>query len=133
MIIDSSAIIAILQKEDECDAMSLAIHEADILLISTATVIEATTVMMNRLEQEGIDAVFELLTTAGAEIVPLTEQQMKAAITAMQTYGKGRHKASLNYGDCITYALAKSTSLPLLFKGNDFIHTDLDLITPESS
>ena len=128
MIVDSSALIAVLQKEDDGDALALAMHEADIRQISTATVIETATVMMNRLEQPGIDALFALLSAARIEIVPLTEQQMRAAIKAMQVFGKGRHKAGLNYGDCITYALAKTTGQALLFKGEDFVHTDLDLV-----
>jgi ribonuclease VapC len=120
MVIDTSAIVAI--ALDEADAAELESRIADdpVRLISAATVLEATIVLETRLGDAG-GREFDLwLLKISAEIVPVDAEQTDAARRAWRRYGKGRHGAALNYGDCFSYALAITRGEPLLFKGTDF-------------
>jgi len=129
MIVDASALIAILLKEPECGAFLDILEQADVIKISSVTVLEASIVMHGRYGPDGVDKLHTLLAGMGGEEVAFTAEHRSEAEKAFAVFGKGQgHKAQLNYGDCITYALAKSTGLPLLFKGNDFGHTDLELV-----
>ncbi|MDA9528774.1 MULTISPECIES: type II toxin-antitoxin system VapC family toxin [unclassified Bradyrhizobium] len=127
MVIDTSAIVAIALDEDDAADIERLIVDDPIRLISAATVLEATMVIETRLGDAG-GREFDLwLVKIGAEIVPVDAQQVDAARRAWRRYGKGRHAASLNYGDCFSYALAVTRSEPLLFKGEDFAKTDIGL------
>ena len=129
MIVDTSAVIAILLKEPECSAFLDILEKADVVKISAVTVLEASIVMHGRYGRDGVVRLHALLAGIGAQEVDFTPAHRSEAESAFVTYGKGQgHKAQLNYGDCISYALAKSAELPLLFKGNDFTHTDLELV-----
>ena len=112
---------------DEPDAAALEARIADdpVRLISAATVLEATIVLETRLGDSG-GREFDLwLLKTGAEIVPVDAEQMEAARRAWRRYGKGRHAAGLNYGDCFAYALALTRGEPLLYKGDDFARTEI--------
>lgn len=125
MIIDTSAIIAILFDERDAEYYSRAIAQAESCRVSAATFVEAAIVVESQTKGSGgrqLDAFFR---TAGIVIEPVTEEHAQLARQAFVDYGKGRHPAGLNYGDCFSYALAKATGEPLLFKGKDFAKTDL--------
>jgi ribonuclease VapC len=129
MVIDTSALIAIAWGEPERSHFEDLIEREPVRLISAASVLEASIVVICRAGQAGaaraIKALTELIEQLGLEIEPVTPQQVRLAQLAYQTYGKGLHAAGLNFGDCFTYALAKATGRPLLFKGGDFARTDL--------
>ena len=125
MVIDTSAIVAILQNEPEQDAFIEAIESADICLISAASFIEASIVILTRYGMDGILDFDLFMAKAGIEISSVDSDQANIARRAFRDFGRGRHPAELNFGDCFSYALAKSLDLPLLFKGNDFSKTDI--------
>ncbi len=129
MIVDSSALLAILFREPGYGAFLDHLESAAAAKVSAATVLEASIVMQVRLGPKGVEALHALLHAMGVEEVAFTPEQRREAERAFVLYGKGSgHGARLNYGDCMTYGLAKSTGLPLLFKGEDFAQTDLDLV-----
>jgi ribonuclease VapC len=126
MVIDTSAIIAIALNEPEAADFEERIADDPVRLISAATVLEATIVIETRLGDAG-GREFDLwLLKVGAEVVPVDAEQTNAARRAWRRYGKGRHAAALNYGDCFSYALALTRGEPLLLKGEDFARTDID-------
>ena len=125
MVIDTSAIVAILQNKPEQDAFIEAIESADICLISAASFIEASIVILTRYGMDGILDLDLFMAKAGIEISSVDSDQANIARRAFRDFGRGRHPAELNFGDCFSYALAKSLDLPLLFKGNDFSKTDI--------
>ncbi len=125
MVIDTSAIVAIALNEAEAADFERRIADDPVRLISAATVLEAAMVIETRLGEPG-GAGFDLwLHKAGAEIVPVTAEHADQARRAWRRYGKGRHAAGLNFGDCFSYALALVAQEPLLFKGDDFSKTDI--------
>ena len=126
MVIDSSAIIAILCDEPERYNFNRKIEADSRRLISTASVLETSIVLENRYGEEAYRELDFFLLKAAIEIRPFDAEQLEIARRAYRQYGKGRHPASLNYGDCFSYALAKQTGEPLLFKGNDFSQTDIE-------
>jgi ribonuclease VapC len=117
MIIDTSALLAILFDEPDGPALLWRIAEAPIRLMSSANAVEAWIVADRHANPAKGPALDALLETLGIDIVPVTVQHARLARTAYDTYGKGRHPAGLNFGDCFAYALAKATDLPLLFSG----------------
>jgi ribonuclease VapC len=125
MVIDTSALLAILQDEPERRAFNEAIEAADHRAISTATLVETSIVIEARYGAEGLRDLDQLISRAQIEIVPVDIEQAHAARRAFSLYGKGRHPAGLNYGDCFPYALATVLGAPLLYKGSDFAQTDL--------
>lgn len=125
MVIDTSALLAILQNEPERRVFNEAIEAAESRLMSTATLVEASIVIEARHGAEGLRDLDLLLEEAGVELVPVDEAQAKLARLGFSRFGKGRHAAGLNYGDCFAYALARSRDEPLLCKGVDFSHTDI--------
>ena len=125
MVIDSSALIAILCDEPERYDFNRKIEADSRRLISTASVLETSIVLENRYGEEAYRELDFFLLKAGIDICPFDTEQRSIARRAYRQYGKGRHRASLNYGDCFSYALAKQTGEPLLFKGNDFSQTDI--------
>ncbi|HEX3970054.1 MAG TPA: type II toxin-antitoxin system VapC family toxin [Stellaceae bacterium] len=125
MVIDASAIGAILFNEPEAAAFEQKIADDPIRLLSAATLVEATIIIESRLGGAG-SREFELwLVRAGVEVVAVDAEQTDIACRGWRRFGKGRHPASLNYGDCFTYALAVARDEPLLFKGDDFAKTDV--------
>lgn len=125
IVVDTSALIAILDKEPDAALFAEAIAEADPPLISAATLLEVNIVMLNRHGERAARMVERLLQEAGFQVESFTAQQAEVAREAYARYGKGQQTAGLNYGDCFSYALAKVTGLPLLFKGQDFSKTDI--------
>ena len=125
MVIDTSALLAILQNEPERHAFNLIIESEDVRALSTANFVELSMVVESRYGPEGVRDLDLFLNRADIELVPVDSDQAYLARQAFRQYGKGRHPAGLNYGDCFSYALAKSLGEPLLFKGEDFSQTDL--------
>jgi ribonuclease VapC len=125
MIIDTSAIIAILNDEPDRRAFNEAIEKSEVCLLSTARFVEASIVMEYSRGYEGLRDFDLWMAVAGTELAPVDAEQAQIARQAFRQCGKGRHPAALNFGDCFSYALAKGTGLPLLFKGDDFTKTDI--------
>ena len=125
MVIDSSALIAILAGEREHDAFIDMIASADARLIGAPSMLEASMVLLARAGEVGLEDLRDFCTRAAVETVPFTAEHLELAVNAFRQFGKGRHAASLNFGDCCSYALAKATGEPLLFKGEDFSRTDI--------
>jgi ribonuclease VapC len=125
MIIDTSAMVAILDQEPEADRIARALASTPERMLSAATLVEIGIVMQARRGDDGARDLDLLLAKLRVEIVPFTARQADIARKAARHYGRGRHDAKLNLGDCFAYALAKGQSAPLLFKGNDFSQTDV--------
>jgi ribonuclease VapC len=126
VIVDTSAIIAILRAEPEASACADAIESAGLRRLSAASYVEVGAVIDRAGDAIASRRVDELLAVAGIEIEPVTASQAQIAREAYRDFGKGSgHPAALNFGDCFSYALAKATGESLLFKGGDFQHTDL--------
>ncbi|TWG90058.1 ribonuclease VapC [Mesorhizobium sp. J18] len=125
MVIDTSAIAAIAFDEPEARGFHERIADDPVRLISAATVLEAAMVIEARLGEAGGADLDLWLHKTGAEIVAVSAEHADQARRAWRRYGKGRHPAALNYGDCFSYALAKLSGEPLLFKGDDFSQTDI--------
>jgi ribonuclease VapC len=125
VIVDTSAIVAILFNEPDAATYATAIAEAEIRRISAATYVEASIVIEANTKAGGTAEFDTFVRRAGLSIEPVTEEQAHLARQAYSHYGRGRHAAGLNYGDCFSYALAKATGEPLLFKGADFKKTDI--------
>ena len=129
MIIDTSAVMAILFGEGGAERYDQAIAEATHCRMSVASFLEAAIVLESR---SGAAAGHELdifLEEAGIELEPVTPDQAQAARRAWRRFGRGNHPAGLNFGDCFAYALAEATGEPLLFKGQDFALTDIEAAT----
>lgn len=124
MVIDTSALLAILLREPEADDFSRAIADDPRRLVSTLSALEAAVVIHARKGPMGVRELDLLLHSAAVTIVSLDSDQVLLARAAYEKYGKGHHPAALNLGDCCSYALAQSSGEPLLFKGNDFSKTD---------
>lgn len=128
MIIDTSALLAILFDEPDGSMLLRLIVEAPTRLMSAANALEAWIVADRHANPAKARALDELIETVGINIEPVTPTQARVAREAYRTYGKGNHPAGLNYGDCFAYALAKATGQPLLFKGEDFARTDIQAV-----
>ncbi len=126
MIVDSSALIAILRREPEAARFARILDETDVLSCSAATYLETAIVVDSRRDPIANLTLDDLIARAGIMIEPFTEAQAQIARQAYRDYGKGSgHPANLNFGDCFAYALARAKREPLLYKGDDFIHTDI--------
>lgn len=124
MVVDSSAVIAILMREVDSARFSDCIAATPLPRMSMVSVIEVAAVSMARL-RIGFSDVLTFLADARIATVAVDERQMRLAGWALETFGRGRHAAKLNFGDCFSYALAKAVDEPLLFKGHDFALTDV--------
>jgi ribonuclease VapC len=126
MIVDTSALVAIIKREPEQAAFSAILEAEKDLKISTATYFEAS-IVLDGLRQPEISRAFDdLIDRAQIEVEPVTAEQAQIARQAYRDYGRGSgHPANLNFGDCFSYALARAKREPILFKGDDFGHTDL--------
>lgn len=125
MVLDSSAVFAILLQEPECGAFLSLLYGSDSIAIAAPTVLECQIVALALFGAEGEVRLDAFLRTLGAEIVPFGEGHLAVARAAFRDFGKGRHSASLNFGDCFSYALAVLRDESLLFKGDDFNQTDV--------
>ncbi len=128
MVIDSSALIAILFEEADASVYLYAIANDPVRLVSASTLLETSVVLIRRRSGDPIGALEVLMTRFGIEVVPFNGAQVVIARDAFRRFGKGRHLAGLNFGDCFSYALSKQTGEPLLFKGNDFGLTDVAVV-----
>jgi ribonuclease VapC len=126
MVIDTSAMVAIALNEPDAADLEERIADDPVRLISAATVLEATIVIETRLGDAGGREFDFWLLKVGAEVVPVDAEQADAARRVWRRYGKGRHAAALNYGDCFSYALAQTRGELLMFKGEDFAKTDIN-------
>ena len=125
MVLDSSALFAILFKEPERDSFATALADAGTRLVSSVNALEAAVVVSARKGPSGVRELDLLFHHAGIEVVSFTEAHLRLAREAWDRYGKGRHRAGLNLGDCCAYALSRHAGEPLLFKGDDFAQTDV--------
>jgi ribonuclease VapC len=127
IVLDTSALVAILTDEPERRAFNLAIENAPARAMSAATLLEAKMVLFARYGAPGVNALDAFLLRGAIRIEPVTAAQAELAFDAFRRFGRGTgHAARLNYGDCFSYALARENAAPLLFKGGDFIHTDVE-------
>ncbi|MCO5132064.1 MAG: type II toxin-antitoxin system VapC family toxin [Xanthobacteraceae bacterium] len=127
MVIDTSALIAILQNEPESAYFEELIRDSVVSLIAAPTRFETAMIVLSRRGEPGLEILRDFLLKMNIETVPFDARHADLALDAFRRYGKSRHRAGLNLGDCVSYALAKATSEPLLFKGDDFAHTDVKL------
>jgi ribonuclease VapC len=125
MVIDTSVLVAIALQEDGFEEYVFKMAEADSRSLSAASYMEASIVLLNRRGPEALSDFDRTIAGLQIEIVPVTVVQSKIGRQAHADFGKGRHPAKLNLGDCFSYALAKQLNEPLLFKGNDFTRTDV--------
>jgi len=125
MVIDTSALVAILLGEPDAERFARALGAAPVRLLSAVTRVELSCVIEGRKGETGRTDVELLLRDGGFEVVSVTPQQAEIAVDAFRRFGRGRHRARLNIGDCFSYALAVATDQVLLFKGDDFGHTDI--------
>lgn len=125
MVLDTSALVAILRDEPERVEFVQLVTTADDPLISAATLVETSIVLQAKFGDDSVADLDQLLQAAAVRCIAVDAEQALAAREAWARYGRGRSPAALNFGDCFSYALATATSRPLLFKGNDFLHTDV--------
>jgi len=129
LIVDSSALLAVLLAEPARDAITKAMAQAeDGMRISAVNFVEASVVIETRKGAAGLLALDRLIEKAGVEVAIIDEKVAREARDAYRNFGKGRHPAKLNLGDCFAYALAKTLSEPLLCTGNDFAKTDISVV-----
>lgn len=126
MVIDTSALVAILLKEPVADRLIAAIDADHSRLVSAATVVELSLVILGRYGEAGDPQLDRLLRSMGAEVVPVGDAQVALARDGALRFGRGRHDAALNFGDCFSYALSVERGEPLLFVGDDFAKTDVE-------
>jgi ribonuclease VapC len=130
MVVDTSALVALLFREPDADLFGQTLAGAPVRLLSAVTRVELSCVIEGRKGAPGRADLERILHDAEFEVVSVTPQQAEIAIDAFRRFGKGRHRAALNIGDCFSYALSIATDHPLLFKGNDFVHTDVRQALP---
>ncbi|HWT90215.1 MAG TPA: type II toxin-antitoxin system VapC family toxin [Solirubrobacterales bacterium] len=125
MILDSSAIVALLRKEPGHQRLCSRLERAAARGIGGPTLFETAMVVRGRFGTNGLVLLERFLDDWEVQVIPFGESHWRAAMEAFTRYGKGRHPAGLNYGDCMTYASARVAEMPLLFIGNDFAKTDI--------
>lgn len=130
MVIDTSALVAMLSDEPEAEQFEADVEADPIRLMSSASYLEASIVIESRFGESGGRELDLWLHRAAVDLIAVDAAQADVARVAYRTYGKGRHRAALNYGDCFSYALAKVSGQPLLFKGDDFGYTDVSAVNP---
>jgi ribonuclease VapC len=128
MILDTSAVLAIVFGEPGFEIFVNAIAASPVCRISAASLVEASIVAESRIGDQGLRQCDSFFRASRISVEPVTEEQALLARQGYSDYGKGRHPAGLNFGDCFAYALAKSTGEPLLFKGQDFSQTDIQSV-----
>lgn len=125
MVLDASAIVSILLQEPGFRALAEKINDADPVLIGAPTVFEAAIVLENKKADQGGARLKAFLRDEDIEVIPFGEDHQRAALSAFLRFGKGRHPAQLNFGDCLAYAIADIADQPLLYVGDDFSKTDI--------
>jgi ribonuclease VapC len=125
MILDTSAVIAVLQNEESAPRLVAAMEDAPVKRMSAATVVETGIILQARYGDHGERELDLFVQRAHVEVVPVTEEHAEYARSAYRRFGKGRDAAGLNFGDCFAYALARALDKPLLFVGDDFARTDV--------
>ena len=125
MILDSSAVVGLLLRDGNHEALEANVERADLLAIGAPTLVETGIVMIRKLDLSGRALVSQFLEACEVVVTPFDDRHWRVAAEAFVRYGKGRHPAALNYGDCMSYATARVAGLPLLFTGNDFSRTDI--------
>jgi ribonuclease VapC len=128
VIVDSSAVIAVLLKEPGYEHLRDRLAASEQVSIGAPTVVESSLVLCSRLGHAGKTLLARFLQEAEVEVVEFTAEHWTVAADAYIAYGKGRHRACLNFGDCMTYAVAKLAGEPLLCLGDDFLATDLEMV-----
>jgi len=129
MVLDTSALVALLLDEPEAEEFRAALEEDTTRLVSAATLLETALIIESRKGEAGGRELDSLILKAEIVVVPVDAEHLFEARKAYRRFGKGRHAASLNYGDVFAYALARTSGEPLLFKGNDFAKTDIGRVT----
>lgn len=132
MVVDTSAVVAILLQEADASVFAEAIEKAEQRLISAVSVLEAGILSKSRKGEAGGQELDNFLASAQLQIIPFDEEQALVARAAFGRFGRGRHRAGLSFGDCAAYALAATRAEPLLFKGDDFSATDIDAVVPRA-
>jgi ribonuclease VapC len=125
MVIDSSALLSIYLKEPRHEACFEKISSATVAVIGAPTLLETTMVLSARTGRDARREIARSLRQLQIQVIPFTEEHFEVAVDAFHRYGKGRHPAGLNFGDCMSYAVAAVSGLPLLYVGNDFAQTDI--------
>ncbi len=129
MVIDTSALVAMLTGEPEAEQFEEAVVASPVRLMSAASYVETAIVVESRFGEPGGRELDLWLHRAAVDLVAVDDNQADVARAAYRAFGRGRHRAALNYGDCFSYALAKVSGEPLLFKGEDFTQTDITAAT----
>jgi len=129
MVLDTSAIICILLAERGNELLVQRLSQSTIVVVGAATAVETGIVLSARLNRDARPLLNGFLREAEAELIPFSREHYQIAVEAFLRYGKGRHPAALNFGDCLAYAVARVAELPLLCTGKDFQKTDLETIT----
>ena len=127
MILDTSAIVAILLQEPQQESLLDKLEPASLRIVSAPIMVEAAVVLTHHLKEDTERTLSRFLRTFSVEVVPFVDVHWIEAAKAVLRFGKGHHPAGLNLGDCMTYATAKVAGFPLLCLGNDFSKTDLEL------
>jgi ribonuclease VapC len=125
MVLDSSAIVAIHLRESGHERLMDRIDAAEVVVVGVPTLLESAMVLTARLGHDARPMLFAFLRRLEAEVVPFNQEHLDAAVTAFIRFGRGRHPAALNFGDCMSYAVASVAGMPLLFIGEDFTRTDI--------
>ena len=125
MVVDSSALVAMILREPDAPFFEAKINAATVRMVSAASVLETAIVLQQRTGERGARDLDRFLANSQLQVIPIDVLQLRWARFAFETYGRGQHPAKLNFGDCFSYALAKSSAEPILFKGTDFLLTDL--------
>jgi len=128
LVVDTSAVVAVLEGEPDTEAVIETLDRAEWRLMSAATLVELGIVVQARLGPVGALAVERFLRDGEIDVVAFDRPQVDRALDAWRRFGKGRHPAALNLGDCYVYALAAERGLPVVCTGNDFAQTDLDVV-----
>jgi ribonuclease VapC len=125
MILDASAIVAVIMAEPRSDEVIQKMKGAAVLAVGAPTLLEAALVLSSRLRRDARPLLGEFLRGSDLEVIPFTRDHYEVAVDAFERYGKGSHAAALNFGDCLAYAVARVAGMPLLFVGDDFAKTDI--------
>lgn len=126
MILDSSAVVALFIKEPGYEELIQRLTEAKTIGIGAPTLVESAIELSARMKRDARGQLAPFIQERHVTVIPFTEARYSAAVTAWMKYGKGRHPAALNFGDCMAYAMAKTARMPLLCVGNDFRQTDVE-------